>query len=77
MLSPWDDQEQAIRLVRDGGEHVVTGIEVYTSDDPDDDRFAIGFQTADRTLRVRLPGDQLAMLGQTLLDLAERRRRIS
>jgi hypothetical protein len=27
MLSPWDGHDE-IRLVRDGGEHVVTGIEV-------------------------------------------------
>jgi hypothetical protein len=44
-------------------------------DDPDDDRFSIGFQTATgRTLRVRIPGDQLAALGRVLLDLAEERR---
>jgi hypothetical protein len=77
MLNPWDGCGQQVRLLRDGGEHVVTGIDVFMppDDDPDDDRFAIGFQTATgRTLRVRLPGEQLVALGETLLRLAEARR---
>jgi hypothetical protein len=48
MVNPWDGCRHEIRLLRDGGEHVVIGIEVLTppDDDLDDNRFAIGFQTA-------------------------------
>ena len=86
MLNPWDGcQHEQVKLVRsrdqlpptsDGGEHPIIGIHVYApADDPDDDRFSIGFQTATgRTLRVRMPGDQLAALGKVLLDLAKERR---
>jgi hypothetical protein len=76
MVNPWDGCGHEIRLRRDGGEHVVVGIEVFTpDDDPDDDRFAIGFHTATGgTLRVRLPGEQLVALGETLLRLADARR---
>jgi hypothetical protein len=77
MLNPWDGCEQEGRLLRDGGEHVVIGIDVLTppDDDPDDDRFAIGFRTATgRILRVRMPGDQLVPLGELLLRLADARR---
>jgi hypothetical protein len=76
MLNPWDGREQKVRLLRDGGEHVVIGVEVLTPpDDLDDDRFAIGFHTATGgTLRVRLPGEQLVALGETLLRLADARR---
>jgi hypothetical protein len=76
MPTPWDGCEHEIRLLRDE-EHLIIGIDVFTSpdDDPDDDRFAIGFRTATgRTLRVRLPGDQLVALGETLLRLAHARR---
>jgi hypothetical protein len=78
MLNPWNDQEQAIRL-RDGGEHIVSALSVYTPDeDADDGRFGLMFETTGgRTLRVRLPVEQLAALGQVLLDLAERRRQVS
>jgi hypothetical protein len=81
-----DDDQLPIRLLRrpdqlpptsDGGEHPVIGIHVYMppNDDPADDRFSIGFQTATgRTLRVRLPRDQLEALGRVLLDLAAERR---
>jgi hypothetical protein len=77
MVNPWDGCGHEIRLLRDGGEHVVIGIEVFTppADDSDDDRFSIGFQTATGgTLRVRLPGEQLAALGKVLLNLVEERR---
>jgi hypothetical protein len=68
--SPWDQQE--IRLLRDDGEREIVGIDVRMSDDPSDDRFAIGFQTSDgRTLQVRMPADQLVRLGTLLLRLAE------
>jgi hypothetical protein len=83
---PWDGCErQQVRLVRlrdhlppttDGGEHPIVNVHVYMppDGDPDDDRFAIGFQTATgRTLRVRLPADQLAALGKVLLGLAQER----
>jgi hypothetical protein len=67
----------ALPPVSDGGEHTIVGIHVYLppADDPDDDRFAIGFQTATgRCLRVRMPRDQLEALGRVLLDLAQERR---
>jgi hypothetical protein len=74
MLNPWDGNGQRIELVQDTT-HEIVGIQVYTPDDPDDDRFSIGFRTADgRTLKVRLPGDQLTELGNVLLRLAEARR---
>jgi hypothetical protein len=71
-------EHEQVRLLRspddlpvpsDGGEHPIVGIHVYMppNDDPDDDRFSNGFVTATgRTLRVRLPGDQLAALGKVL-----------
>jgi hypothetical protein len=76
MLNPWDGQHEEIRLLRDGGEHQIVGIDVFTSDgDVDDDRVGISFRTSSgKTLRVRLPPDQVAQLGTLLLDLAERRR---
>jgi hypothetical protein len=83
MLNPWDSHEVTVLRsgdhlppTSDGGEHPIIGIHVYApDDDPDDDRFAIGFQTATgRTLRVRMPGEQLVALGKVLLDLAEERR---
>jgi hypothetical protein len=77
MLNPWDGGERQVRLLRDEGEHLIIGIDVFTprDNDPDDDRFSIGFQTATgRTLRVRLPGEQLVALGETLLRLADARR---
>jgi hypothetical protein len=79
MLNPWDDQEQAIKLVRDEGEHIVSGIAVTTPDeDADDLRFGLEFTTTGgRCLRLRLPVSQLAALGSCLLDLAERRRQVS
>jgi hypothetical protein len=72
--SPWDQQE--VRLLRDEGDHAVVGVAVHAppEDDPDD-RFALAFETSDhRTLRLRLPGDQLVALGETLLRLAQARR---
>jgi hypothetical protein len=82
MLSPWDDQEQAnqIQVIRDEGEHIVVGISVTTPRDADSDdcRFGLEFRTAGgRTLRLRLPVEQLAALGHVLLDLAELRRQVS
>jgi hypothetical protein len=53
------------------------GIHVYLppADDPDDDRFGVGFVTSTgRCLRVRLPGDQLEALGELLLGLVRERR---
>ena len=84
MEAPWDGcQHEQVTLLRsadalpptsDGGEHVVTGIHIFMGD-PDDPRFAIGFQTlAGRCLRVRLPADQLEAIGRVLLELAGERR---
>jgi len=84
-----DDEQIAVRLLRspdqlppvsDGGEHEIVGIHVFMppASDSDDDRFAIGFQTATgRTLRLRLPGDQLAALAKVLFDLARERHQYS
>jgi hypothetical protein len=74
-MTPWDGCE--VKLVRsddqlpattDGGEHLITGIHVCdVCDDPCDPRFVIGFQTATgRTLRVRLPAEQLTELARVL-----------
>jgi hypothetical protein len=80
MSSPWD-QGEMIRTSRDEGDHVVTGITVSAPahDDPDgDDRFALAFATSDgRTLRLRLPADQLVALGECCLRLAEARRSVT
>lgn len=60
----------------DGAEHCVVGIHVCLppADDPDDPRFAIGFETASgRVLRVRLPVDELQALGRMLLELEDER----
>jgi hypothetical protein len=78
MLNPWDDQEQAIRLVRES-EHLVSSLCVTTpEEDADDGRFGLVFETTGgRTLRLRLPVSVLASLGQTLLDLAELRRQVA
>jgi hypothetical protein len=79
------EHEQMVTLVRsadqlpetsDGVEHTIVGVHVYMppADDPDDDRFSIGFVTpTGRCLRVRLPGERLAELGKILLDLAKER----
>jgi hypothetical protein len=73
MLSPWDDCEQQVQLLKDGGDHVVTGIDVFMPPDGDDDRISVGFRTATGMLRVRLPRDQVIGLAQALLRLTERR----
>ena len=68
-LRRWSDEPS--------GEHTIVGIQIDLppAADPDDDRFSIDFQTEEgRVLRVRLPADQLAALGQCLLDAAAERR---
>ena len=65
-----------LRDTTDGAEHTIVNIHVYLppADNPDDDRFAIGFVTeTGRCLRVRLPGEHLAALGKLLLELANER----
>ena len=82
-MTPWDHCE--VKLIRssdqlpptsDGGEHLITGIHVCDiCDDPADSRFVIGFVTATgRTLRVRLPAEQLDELAQVLFSMAKERR---
>jgi hypothetical protein len=85
-MTLWDNDPVIVRLLRspeqlpptsDNAEHPVVGIHVYMppADNPEDDRFSIGFQTVTgRTLRVWLPRDQLEALGRVLLDLAAERR---
>jgi hypothetical protein len=69
--SPWDQGE--LKVLRDE-EHCVVGVTVTAPADGDP-RFAIGFQTSSgRTLRVRLPNEQLIELAETLLRVAEARR---
>jgi len=58
-------------------EHEIVGVHVSLppNDDDDDPRFAIDFVTVTgRTLRVRLPADQLEAIGRVLLDMAGERR---
>jgi hypothetical protein len=81
--SLWDScQAQVVRLVSaaalpptsDNAEHPVIHIDVAMppADNPDDDRFSLSFQTATgKTLRVRLPADQLRELARVLLELAQ------
>ena len=79
------EHEQIVTLLRDpaqlpattdGGEHLITGIHVCDiCDDPADSRFVIGFVTATgRTLRVRLPAEQLDELAHVLFSMAKERR---
>jgi hypothetical protein len=68
--SPWDQSE--LKVLRDE-EHCVVGVTVTAPADGDP-RFAIGFRTSTgRTLRVRLPNEQLIELAETLLRIAGRR----
>jgi hypothetical protein len=72
--SPWDQGE--VRLLKDSGDHLVTGIAVLSPRD-DDPRFALQFETsAGRVLRLRLPDDRLVQLGTLLLQLAQAQRRV-
>jgi hypothetical protein len=73
MHNPWDGNgsDCGITVLR-GEEHCIISMNVSApvsgSDDP---RFAIEFTTnGGRTLRVRLPADQLGELANALLELA-------
>jgi hypothetical protein len=77
MLNPWDDGAQQVRHLHDEGDHVVIGITVSAPEAGDDDRFSLCFEIAgSRTLRLRLPSEQLVALGECCLRLAEARRHV-
>jgi hypothetical protein len=71
-MNPWDAAARDVTVLR-SEEHNIIGLSV-SPPVGDDDRFSITFETSDRrSLRVRLPGDQLQALGLVLLDLANER----
>jgi hypothetical protein len=72
MTSPWDATANTVQVLR-GEEHNIVSVSC-SPPVGDEDRFSIVFETSDRrSLRLRLPGNQLEALGRVLLDLANER----
>jgi hypothetical protein len=61
----------------DREDHLIVGVclcDRHDNPDPLDDRFSISFTTASgRTLRIRLPANEMARLGHGLLDMVHER----